>query len=161
MQISPDSAFAKTNLIKQKTKAVFLYKLFKFVSWPSSIQNDGNPLQLCVYGAELLKNDLTYIQNKSTNKQLSIRSTSQLSRLEDCQVLYLGSIDGPVLKFLETDDSHSILTISDVPNSFNKGVMVSIFFKSSKLRLNINRTQIYKLGVELKPKIFRLSDKIR
>ncbi|GEM_PF-2457950 len=159
--LCPNFAFADTDILKQKTKAVFLYKLFDYVSRSSSKNNGGNPFQLCIYDQDILKKDLEYIQNKKSDKQFFIRSTSQLNGLKDCDILYLGTIEGSVLKYLKSDKRNSLLTISDAPNSFDKGVMISIFFKSSKLRLNINRTRIYQLGFELKPKIFRLTDQIK
>jgi hypothetical protein len=162
----PNSAFADADSIKRKTKAVFLYQIFNYVTWPASSDAiSEKSSNLCVYGLTSFKKELELIQTLETDRPFRVRYVSQLTELGNCNIVYFGTLDRLALKFLESDresDRESdILTISDDPIFFKKGGMIFLFFEGGKLRLNVNRTKLYKSGFNLGSKIFRLTKQIK
>ncbi len=154
-----NSAFADTESIKRKTKAVFLYQIFDYVTWPSSSTNnlEISSSNVCVYGLTSFKNELELIQTLETERPFNVRYVSQLTELGDCHIVYFGTLDRLALEFLTRDKGKRVLTVSDDPIFFKKGGMIFLFFEGGKLRLNVNRTKIYKSGFGLGSKIFRLT----
>lgn len=158
-----NSAFADTESIKRKTKAVFLYQIFDYVTWPSSSTNnlEISSSNVCVYGLTSFKNELELIQTLETERPFNVRYVSQLTELGDCHIVYFVTLDRLALEFLTRDKGKRVLTVSDDPIFFKKGGMIFLFFEGGKLRLNVNRTKIYKSGFGLGSKIFRLTKQIR
>ncbi len=158
----PSLAFADSESIKRKTKAVFLYQIFNYVTWPTSsgpiLEQSSN---LCVYGLTSFKKELELIQTLETDRPFTVRYVSQFIELGNCHILYFGTLDRLALKFLGSGRENNILTVSDNPIFFKKGGMIFLFFEGGKLRLNVNRTKLYKLGFNLGSKIFRLTKQIK
>jgi hypothetical protein len=162
MGFYPNSAFADAESIKKKTKAVFLYQIFNYVTWPvsseSTLKSSSN---LCVYGLTSFKKELELIQTLETDRPFMVSYISQFTELGDCHIVYFGALDRLALEFLSRDKGQKILTISDNPLFFKKGGMIFLFFEGGKLRLNVNRTKLYKSGFNLGSKIFRLTKQIK
>lgn len=160
--ISPNFAFADAESIKRKTKAVFLYQIFDYVTWPVSsgatLEQSSN---LCVYGFTSFKKELEVIQTLETDRPFNVKYVSQLTELGDCHIVYFGTLDRLALEFLRQDKGKNVLTVSDNPIFFKKGGMIFLFFEGGKLRLNVNRTRIYESGFGLGSKIFRLTKQIK
>jgi hypothetical protein len=158
----PNSAFADTESIKRKTKAVFLYQIFDYVTWPVSLtatlETSSN---VCVYGLTSFKKELELIQTLETDRPFMVNYISQLTELGDCHIIYFGALDRLALEFLGRDKGQKFLTVSDNPLFFKKGGMIFLFFEGGKLRLNVNRTKLYKSGFNLGSKIFRLTKQIK
>ncbi len=158
----PNSAFADTESIKKKTKAVFLYQIFNYVTWPVSskvtLETSSN---VCVYGLSSFKKELELIQTLETDRPFRVKYVSQLTELGDCHIVYFGTLDRLALEFLGQDKMREVLTVSDDPIFFKKGGMIFLFFEGGKLRLNVNRTKLYKSGFNLGSKIFRLTKQIK
>lgn len=158
----PNFAFADADSIKKKTKAVFLYQIFNYVTWPvtseASLKKSSN---VCVYGLTSFKKELELIQTLETDRPFTVSYVSQLTELGDCHIVYFGELDRLALEFLARDKGKKVLTISDDPIFFKKGGMIFLFFEGGKLRLNVNRTRIYESGFGLGSKIFRLTKQIK
>jgi hypothetical protein len=158
----PNFAFADAESIKKKTKAVFLYQIFNYVTWPVTskvtIESSSN---VCVYGLSSFKKELELIQTLETDRPFTVSYISQLTELGDCHIIYFGALDRLALEFLGRNKGQKFLTVSDNPLFFKKGGMIFLFFEGGKLRLNVNRTKLYKSGFNLGAKIFRLTKQIK
>lgn len=144
---------ASADNLKDKTKAVFIFKLFNYVTWPKSRQTRGSGGEvLCVYGKSTFSDTLNYLKRK--NPRLFVKHISQIDNISRCQLLYVGTFDKKIAAFIKTNDQ-GILIVSDVRKSFDNGGMIFLFYENDRLQLNINRTKLHKAGFKINSILLR------
>lgn len=137
--------------LKSKTKAVFIFKLFHYITWPKS--EPGQSVVLCVYGHNSFPDTLNYLQKKRPG--LKIKMVSDINQASQCHLLFIGTMDTAAKEYIKKPDETGTLTVSDVPKSFDNGGMIFIFYENDRLQLNINRTRLHEAGLKINSKLLR------
>ena len=138
--------------LKSKTKAVFIFKLFHYVTWPKTGQ-DQKCAMLCVYGHNSFLDTLNYLQKKRPG--LKIKMVSDINQASHCHLLFIGTMDSAAEEYIKKPDQTGTLIVSDVPKSFDNGGMIFMFYENDRLQLNINRTRLHKAGFKINSKLLR------
>ncbi len=138
--------------LKSKTKAVFIFKLFHYVTWPKS-EKDQTGAMLCVYGQNSFPDTLSYLQKKKPG--LKIKTISDIKSAGDCHLLFIGTMDSAAEEYIKKPDQTGTLIVSDVPKSFDNGGMIFMFYENDRLQLYINRTRLHKAGFKINSKLLR------
>ena len=138
--------------LKSKTKAVFIFKLFHYVTWPKTGQ-DQKCAMVCVYGQNSFPDTLSYLQKKKPG--LKIKTISDIKSAGDCNLLFIGTMDTAAEEYIKKPDETGTLTVSDIPHSFDNGCMILMFYENDRLQLNINRTKLHKAGLKINSKLLR------
>lgn len=144
-------AAAAADNLKSKTKAVFIFKLFKYVTWPKTENPDGHVL--CVYGKNSFPDTLNYLKKK--RPALKVQIISDIKSAGNCQLLFIGTMDAPAAEFIKRPDAKGTLIVSDVRKSFDIGGMIFLFYENDRLQLNINRTKLHKAGFKINSILLR------
>lgn len=132
------SSIAQDHLRDYELKAVLLYKLTKFVTWPTQSQDD---FEICVYGQNPFGNALSQIETKTVNDQaIKIRYLSRITGdLDNCQVLFIANTSSGHLNRILLATSYSpTLTISDIHNFADFGGMIELTNENQQIGFRIN-----------------------
>lgn len=124
---------------EDKVKTAIIYKMTKFISWPSKKQL----LTLCILGEGPINIELGRINRKnSMGRRLSITHkdpNAPFAKL--CDALYIHSTDNETVKKIITRlKGQPVLTISDTPDFAEKGGIIGLSRQGKRIRFAINKT---------------------
>ena len=149
---SPSYASDQVN----KIKAVFLFKFFDYVSWPTADEDDKT---LCTYGPHPFGKNLSYIakmQNGGNTKVISIPSLDQAGK---CNVLYIH--DNTSKKQLSNTSMKNTLIVSSSNDSLENGGVISMVEKSGRIRLYINLKEAEKKKLKISSRLLDIAEVLR
>jgi hypothetical protein len=125
-----------------QVKAVFLFNFSRFVEWPASaFPSVDAPFVLGVFGADPFGTDLDeVIKGEAVNgRPLVVRRVQTPAEAAGCQILFIPrSEDRHLRDVLSAVDRHSTLTVSDVPGTAQRGVMIRLVTEQGRVRMRIN-----------------------
>lgn len=122
---------------EQRLKAVIIYKLSLFVSWPA----DDEELNICTFS----KHDFNTIKEtigSQTRKGKSIHLnlvTMNDNIVGQCDILNLDNVPKKqISKILESIKKHPILTVGDGDSFARNGGIIGLFLEDEKVKFSIN-----------------------
>ncbi len=138
-------------------KAVFLFNLAKFISWPdSTFANAEQKFRFCILGETKFNGDMkrTIEGEKINARAISVEKEIELdSSSYSCQILFISPKEASRLsEIMDFFKDYPVLTVSDLKDFANLGGMVE-FYKENlykegeriRLAININALQGAKL----------------
>jgi hypothetical protein len=138
--VAPSEAVAAPN--EYQVKAVFLFNFSRFVEWPASaFAAPDAPFVVGVFGHDPFGSDLDeVVKGENVNgRPLVIRRVKSPAEAADCQILFIHQSEQSRLPaVLKAVDRHSILTVSDLPGSAQRGVMIRLVTEHGRVRMRIN-----------------------
>ena len=146
---------------KQTALAVMTLNVARFTNWPEHVfKNEGNTLNLCVFGDIIVQQSFAKINNKViNNKNIHIINLSRLRNVNQCQLLYLSELDRnrltPLLMELE---GQPILTIGESMDFLQAGGMVGLEKVNGKIKLNINLSVIKQTELVISSRLLKLAN---
>lgn len=141
-------------------KAVFLYNLGHFVSWPPKSMNNGYFL-ICVLGKDPFQNSLDLATNGKQlhNQSVKLRYLKRVEEGLDCQVVFISSSEEPFISsIVSTLEKYPILTVSDTHNFLNEGGMIRFAIQDGKVKLHINKTNIKKVNLNISARLLAVAE---
>lgn len=140
-------------------KAAFVYHFTLFTQWPTL---PNNTLRICTLESDILKTELERFRDHQPHgATLVISKITNLETIKECQVLYLSEQDkqriGVILSLIE---STPVLTITDVPEFANKGVMIGIKTENKRLVFEIDSQATKKSNLYLSSKLLSLAKSV-
>jgi len=140
-------------------KAVFVFNFSHFVEWPSS--PFAAPTQPFIIG--ILGNDPfgpridEAVRGELINQHpLVIRRFHSVADIGDCQILYIDRSEGAQLKEILAALGHrSTLTVADLDDAAQRGVMIQFVTETNRIRLRINVDAAKAAGVTISSKLLR------
>ncbi|MCU0289526.1 MAG: YfiR family protein [Acidobacteria bacterium] len=145
-----------------EVKALVISKFVNYCERPtnSAVSNPEIPF---IIGA-LEESDVTLFlievakNKKIGGKQAKILIISDDNEIKNCNLLYISGIsEKRLIKILEIIGSLPILTVADMPNFEEKGVMINIFSVGKKYQFNVNLSAARKSGLQLKSTLLKLA----
>ncbi|QPJ64199.1 MAG: YfiR family protein [Candidatus Nitrohelix vancouverensis] len=152
-------ALATESELKNKTKAVFIYKLLRYISWPESKKPPSNkPYMLCIVEQNELFGHLKYIEEK--DKGFVVQAIKDYSDADDCHMVFVSASSNiSTQQILRA--TNSILTIGESSDFFDRGGMIYFSYGASGLKLNINRSRLMESGLKISSNLLRFADIVK
>jgi len=141
-------------------KAVFLYNLGHFVTWPAGSMNHGYFL-ICVLVKDpfLGSLELATFGKQLQGQPVKLRYLKRVEESLDCQVVFISQSEEPSLSnILPTLEKYPILTVSDMTHFLNEGGMVRFVIQDDRVRLQVNKTNLKKVGLTISSRLLSLTD---
>lgn len=137
---------------EDRIKAALIFKLVKFVDWPSAALPGKDALQICVLGASAVGEALASVDGKPARDRVAqFRKVDSLAAGETkgCHVLYIPAaareIAGGVPAGLR---GRAVLTVSDAPDFARRGGMIGLARGENKVSFEINLRNAREAGLE-------------
>ena len=150
------SALAEEDSKRTKVKAVFLYRFFDYVTWPSNSANR----KICVVGNNSIIDILKVVQQKqsATGSPFEVEAFNAPEEAKNCSTVYSDSTHAPALLALH----HSgMLTVSDMPDFAKAGGMIEITEKSDEVGFIVNLKQAQAANLSISAKLLEISEVLR
>lgn len=146
---------------KNEIKAVFLYKLTKFIRW------EKEKISLCFLGDIPDENNKTIVNALEDlqgvdNKEFSLKGDIDIKDLKFCDFLFIGLEQEHNLKeVLFVTNKYKIVTLSDIPGFSKKGGMFGFIIDSNKLGVELNFTNSRKNNININSSLMDMIKVIR
>ncbi len=118
-------------------KAVFLEKFTHLIEWPKS---DKSYFSVCILNdddfAEILEK--VYIDKTYHDRPVKILRVSDLSKIPQCDLLFIGKNTKNVSSITDKYTSSALLTVSDNKQFLNKNVMITFYLRDKRFKYIIN-----------------------
>jgi hypothetical protein len=148
-----------------QVKAVFLWRLAQFVSWPSSAFDDEHsPLVIGIIGRDPFGDALRLAVKDETahSRPITVRHIDKLDEVRTCHILYVSSSEANRTRaILSAVDSRSILTVSDIGSFAENGGMVRLGHEQGKVKLTINPSAVRAAKLSLDARLLRVAEVVR
>ncbi len=145
---------------KQTVLAVLTLNIARFTSWPEPAFNAEAPLNLCVFGDNIVQQSFEAIDNKkANNKTIHIINLSRLRNLDRCQLLYLSKLDRSRLKPLLMElKTRPVLTVGENMEFLKAGGMVGLEKINGKMQLSINLHAVKQSKLVISSRLLKLAN---
>ena len=146
-------------------KAVFLYNLANFVSWPAdSFDGPSTPLRICILGEDPfgIVFDKT-VQNETVQgRQIVVERVSDITDLCVCHILFISSSMKAQLPQIHKITSNcSVLTVGDVEGFAHLGGIVNLIHKGDRVHLEVNVDSASRVSLGISSKLLNLATIVR
>jgi hypothetical protein len=135
-------AQAAVKASEYQVKAVFLFNFSRFVEWPASaFASAAAPFVLGVFGHDPFGADLDEVVKGETvnGRPIVVRRVTTAADAAACQILFIHQSEAQRLGELVSALGHrSTLTVSDVPGSAQRGVMIRLVTERGRVRMRVN-----------------------
>jgi len=161
--VTPCSPVRSEVYDQDQVKAVFVYNLTNFITWPRKAgRNDAAVFTIGVFGRHALGTFLEHAVSGETAKGLpiAVRHFQSLDRIQShpCDLLF---IDGDQMhlwpQIREVARRYKILTVSDVESFGRRGGIVGLLTSGRKIRIEINLEEGRRNGFEISAKLLKLA----
>lgn len=146
------------NNTEYKLKTALIYKLAKFVEWPSV---DTQGFGICVLGENnLAKVAKALEQRKIKGVAVIVYPFQQSSSIRNnCQILYIAHTKQPFIDtILQQIQSKPILTISDMPQFAQQGGMIQLSLINKTIRFKINLSQVKASNLQIASPLLSIAE---
>jgi hypothetical protein len=142
-----------------QVKAVFLFNFAQFVEWPQeSFAAADAPFSICVVGKDPFGAHLDEaVRGEAVQGHpLAVRRYGKAAQVDSCHILFIGGSNlGELDGILATLEGRSILTVSDIDRSAERGAIIQFSSDRNRLRLRINIDKAKSAGLVLSSKLLR------
>jgi hypothetical protein len=148
---------------QNQVKAVFLYNLTNFITWPATPDpNERPPFIIAMIGNDSLGHYLDQVVSGETiNKRpIHILRLSSLDQLQAAayDMLYVAADQMPLWpQIREIVRARHTLTVSDVSGFSTRGGMITLAMAGRKIRIEINVEEIRRNQFEISSKLLKLA----
>ena len=145
-----------------RVKALFVYKLAKFIEWPGGVS--GEPLSIGVAGSQFLGAALEEaVKGKTINgRAIVVKQLSGVQGVRDCQMVVISAVDRKrLLCILEAVRGASVLTVSDMDAFSSLGGVIQFKNTGTKVHFVVNLGAAGRAGLKISSKLLGLSEIIR
>lgn len=158
--LSPKAVTAQ-NVKEEQIKAVFLYNLTHFVSWPEKVIESSPSFDIGVYGDELFRTVLekTVKMETKEGKKIVVGRLSKSSEITDrCRIVYIAGDAVANWDALRSQiELLPILTVSDSKDFTSRGGMVSLLRQNNKIQIEVNYSAVQQANLSMSAKLLRLA----
>lgn len=143
-------------------KAVFLYNLANFVTWPDSWHNRSSFFTIAIYGQD----PFGKILDKTVAGEMNEGKPMRVLRLENQEelrrrhysILFLSKDMAPKYNRIKPLlDNRPILTVADTDGFAARGGMVNLVKTKQRITVEINHTAVEQAGLFMSSKLLRLA----
>jgi hypothetical protein len=146
----------------QQVKAVFVYRFSQFVSWPAAAYSSGTePFVIGVLGsdsfAELLED---VVRGEQVDKHpILVRSFRTAETVDPVHILFVDRSESARLEqVVALVKNRSILTVSDLDDATQRGVMIQFTNANNRIGLRINADSARSARLVMSSNLLRLAE---
>lgn len=148
---------------QDQVKAVFLYNLTNFITWPAKAdQGDAAAFTIGVFGRDTLGTILEHaVSGEMINgRPITVKHFESLDGIKSdpCNLLF---INGDQIhlwpQIREITRRYKILTVSDVEGFGRRGGIIGLLTSGRKIRFEINVEESRRNGFEISAKLLKLA----
>jgi hypothetical protein len=143
-------------------KAVFLFNFTRFVEWPpQAFASPSEPFVIGVLGEDPFGSRLDdVVRNERVGEHpLIIRRFHKLEDIGNCKVLFMDrSESAKVGQAIAGLNNGSVLTVSELDGSAERGVMIEFATENNHIRLRINAEGARAAGLVVSSKLLHLAE---
>ena len=125
-----------------QVKAVFLFNFSRFVEWPASAFASADaPFVVGVFGHDPFGGDLDEVVKGETvnGRPIVVKRVMTAADAATCQIVFIHQSEERRLgELLSVLGHRSTLTVSDVPGSAQRGVMIRLVTEKGRVRMRVN-----------------------
>lgn len=159
-------AHAGKQVSEYHVKAVFLYNLTHFVSWPAQWHADAEAFVIGIYGNDPFGTilDETVAGERFYGKPIIVRRYATLGELRDqmCDILFIGaSATEKIPDIKRLLQGAPVLMVADTRGFAEQGGMVNLVKKHNRVTVEINRRVVNEAGLAVSSKLLRLARIVR
>jgi hypothetical protein len=143
-----------------EVKAVFLFNFSRFVEWPpQSFGAADAPFPICIVGTDRFGGalDSTVHGESVQGHPFVVKRYGEVAQVDSsCHILFISDSEAPHLEQITgTLSGRSILTVSDINESAERGAMIQFTNERNRLRLRINLSAAKTAGLTISSKLLR------
>jgi hypothetical protein len=142
-----------------QVKAVFLFNFAQFVEWPpQSFEDAAAPFVIGVLGTDPFGTALEgAIRGETLNgRSFVIERYRSVTEIRRCQILFISRSEAAHIGEIGAAlAGHSILTVSDIEDPAQRGVMIRFVAENNRIRLRINADAAKAAGLSISSKLLR------
>ena len=146
---------------EQLIKAAFVYRIAKFVEWPSPFPGPPDaPLTFCVTAEDdTFLAAFNTIKGKTVKgRQIRVKAYEGPGDLSDCCLLFIsGKMDQKIASLLSPPPTSTVLTVGDVEYFAEQGGMISLVTSARKIKLAVNVVAVERAGIKISAKLLALA----
>lgn len=151
---------------QNQVKAVFVYNLAKFVSWPvpSTDRQPGDPAHFTIgiFGHDVVEIFLEQATRSETidSRLICVKRYSSLAEIEKqpCQLLFISAGQMPIWpKIREIARRHQIFTVSDAAGFGRRGGMANLITSARRIIIEVNIQEAKRNGFTISSKLLNLA----
>lgn len=142
---------------EEQVKAVFLFNFAHFVEWPPGMfASSSQPFVIDFAGGD----DLAPLLEQAVGGEVVDGHPMQVRRARESEapghILFIGRSEaGKLPRILADDASRGTLTVSDLPDSARRGVMIEMVNERNRIRLRINLAAARAAGLTISSNLLR------
>jgi YfiR/HmsC-like len=142
-----------------QVKAVFLFNFAQFVEWPpQSYEDPAAPFVIGVLGTDPFGSALDgAVRGETLNgRSIVIERYRSVTEIRHCQILFISrSEQARIGEISAALAGRSILTVSDIEDPAQRGVMIRFVAENNRIRLRINADAAKAAGLSISSKLLR------
>lgn len=148
---------------EDRIKAAIVYKVGKFVDWPSSaFPTPDAPLTICLLGDDDFAAALQGVAGRTVQgRRIDFRiiGVSSMAKANACHILFLPrSASGRVGSIARTLRGKPVLTISDIPGFARSGGMISLVRIGNRIGFEIAPDAARASGLSVRAQLLDLAE---
>lgn len=158
--IASPSAAAPNQALEYEAKAVFLYKVTRFIDWPEST---GTPLRIGVLGDDPFGDSLpAAFPERGGQPTARITRITSTAHLEGVDILFVARSEADhVCQILKDLRGRPVLTVSDLDDFCERGGMIGLAMEDHRLRLSANPAASDRAHLRIHASLLRLAEQTR
>ena len=150
---------------EHQVKAVFVYNFTHFVEWPAgSFASPDTPFVIGVLGGDALAAQLDEaVRGERVDQHpLQVRRVQDAGEVDGCHILFIDLSAGRQLEsVLARLEGRGTLTVSDLDGASQRGVMIQLATRNSRIRLLINVESARSAGLTISSNLLRPAQIVR
>lgn len=151
----------KAEFDEYQVKAVFLYNLTNFVTWPeTSFNGTDSPFIITILGKNLFKGSLKKLVEgeKIDNRQIQVKYIHRIEDISTTHLLFISShYENNIESILQKTKLPGLLPVSDFSGFCSAGGIVNLLIDNQRIKLEINLPAAEKNKLKFSSKILRLA----
>ncbi len=157
---------SQTDDRESAVKAAYIYNFLQFGEWPRHKSTEaGTPIRVAVVGDKAVAAAFGPISDERIDgRPIEVSFHSTLPSAADYgafHIIYINNPDhGQIRLLTEAAGTCHVLTISDQPQFAARGGMVEFVSVNNNLRFIINKTALYRAGLQIPAQVFRVAEKV-
>ena len=148
---------------EDRIKAAIVYKVGKFVEWPSSaFASPETPIKVCLLGEDAFADALSSMTGRSVQGRridFQVIELASLSQAGACHILFLPrSASGRAASVVRQLTGKPVLTISDIPGFAHSGGMISLVRAGNRIGFEIDPKAASGAGLAVRAQLLDLAE---
>jgi len=145
---------------EEDLKAALLLSFVRFAEWPAG----DSPVVVGIFNQPKLKTSLEKLsfRKQVQNRSIEVRGIRHVTDLKDCQVIYLGALNGKKLEELLAGTRNlNLLSIGESDRFLKSGGTIYIFQEDGRLNFEVNLAALTQSKINISSKLLRLRYTVR